>query len=112
MSEYLFELDNQKENIADELVNSLRVITEYLNFSVNILPGIFELPANTSIILLPTLEIIGTKLILVILVIDSLYTVLTVSIKCNSDNRVIFNQSYNLGGSQLSNSLMFLFFMP
>jgi len=57
----LYELDNQKENITDELVNSLRVITEYLNFSVNIIPTIFGLPTNTTIILLPTLEIIIRK---------------------------------------------------
>ncbi len=54
----IYELYNQKENITDELVNSLRIITEYLGFSVNILPGIFELPTNSNIILLPTLEII------------------------------------------------------
>ncbi len=54
----LYELYNQKENTTDELVNSLRIITEYLSFSVNIHPGIFELPANSNIILLPTLELI------------------------------------------------------
>lgn len=57
----LYELENQIENTTDELVNSLRVITEYLGFSVNILPAIFELPANSNIILLPTLEIIIRK---------------------------------------------------
>ena len=54
----LYELYNQKENTTDELVNSLRIITEYLSFSVNIHPGVFELPPNSNIILLPTLEII------------------------------------------------------
>jgi len=54
----LYELYNQKENTTDELVNSLRIITEYLSFSVNILPGVFELSANSNVILLPTLEII------------------------------------------------------
>ena len=57
----LYELENQIENTTDELVNSLRVITEYLGFSVNILPAIFELPANSNIILLPTLELIIRK---------------------------------------------------
>ncbi len=42
----LYELDNQKANTADELVNSLRVITEYLEFSVNVLPGISIFPQN------------------------------------------------------------------
>lgn len=54
----IYELYNQKENITDDLVNSLRIITEYLSFSVNILPEIFGLSTNSSIILLPTLEII------------------------------------------------------
>ena len=54
----IYELYNQKENITDELVNSLRIITEYLSFSVNIHPRILELPANSNIILLPTLELI------------------------------------------------------
>jgi len=54
----LYELYNQKENTTDELVNSLRIITEYLSFSVNILPAVFELPANSNVILLPTLELI------------------------------------------------------
>ncbi len=44
--------------------------------------------------------------------VNSFTELLMVCIKCNSDNRVIFNQSYNLGGLQSSNSLMFLFFMP
>jgi len=39
----IYELYNQKENITDDLVNSLRIITEYLSFSVNIHPGIFGL---------------------------------------------------------------------
>jgi len=57
----LYELDNQKANTADELVNSLRVITEYLGFSVNVLPGIFDLPADSTVIILPSLEIIVRK---------------------------------------------------
>ena len=57
----LYELDNQKANTTDELVNSLRVITEYLGFSVNVLPNIFELPADTNVIILPNLDIIVRK---------------------------------------------------
>lgn len=57
----LYELDNQKANTTDALVNSLRVITEYLGFSVNVLPGIFELPANSNVIILPNLDIIIRK---------------------------------------------------
>jgi len=57
----LYELDNQKANTTDELVNSLRVITEYLGFSVNVLPGIFDLPADSNVIILPNLDIIVRK---------------------------------------------------
>ncbi len=57
----LYELDNQKANTTDELVNSLRVITEYLGFSVNVLPKIFNLPADSTIIILPSLDIIVRK---------------------------------------------------
>ncbi len=57
----LYELDNQKSNTTDELVNSLRVITEYLEFSVNVLPGIFDLPAESTVIILPNLDIIIRK---------------------------------------------------
>ncbi|MCZ6581971.1 MAG: hypothetical protein O6761_02225 [Thaumarchaeota archaeon] len=57
----LYELDNQKSNTTDELVNSLRVITEYLGFSVNVLPGIFDLPADSNVLILPSLDIIVRK---------------------------------------------------
>ena len=57
----LYELDNQKANTTDELVNSLRVITDYLGFSVNVLPGIFDLPADSTVIILPGLDIIVRK---------------------------------------------------
>ncbi len=57
----LYELDNQKANTTDELVNSLRVITEYLGFSVNVLPGILNLPTDSTIIILPSLDIIIRK---------------------------------------------------
>ena len=53
----LYELENQKINTTDELVNSLKVITEYLSFSVNIYPDIFDLPSTTQVLLLPTLNI-------------------------------------------------------
>ncbi len=57
----LYELDNQKTNTTDELVNSLRVITEYLGFSVNVVPKIFNLPEDSTIIILPSLDIIMRK---------------------------------------------------
>ncbi len=53
----LYELENQKVNTTDELVNSLKVITEYLGFSVNMYPDIFDLPTDTQVLLLPSLHI-------------------------------------------------------
>lgn len=54
----IYELENEKTNIIDDLYNSLKIITEYLAFSVNIHPGIFNLPEDTHITLLPSLDLI------------------------------------------------------
>ena len=54
----IYELEDQKTNIIDDLHKSLQVITEFLSFSVNIHPGIFNLPADSAITLLPNLDII------------------------------------------------------
>ncbi len=54
----IYELEDQKTNIIDDLHNALKVITEFLSFSVNIHPGIFNLPSDSSIVLLPNLDLI------------------------------------------------------
>ena len=54
----IYELEDQKTNIIDDLHRSLQVITEFLSFSVNIHPGIFNLPADSTVTLLPNLDII------------------------------------------------------
>jgi len=54
----IYELEDQKTSIIDDLHKSLQVITEFLSFSVNIHPGIFNLPADSAITLLPNLDII------------------------------------------------------
>ncbi len=54
----IYELEDQKTNIIDDLHNALAVITEFLSFSVNIHPGIFNLPSDSTITLLPNLDLI------------------------------------------------------
>ena len=54
----IYELEDQKTNIIDDLHNALAVITEFLSFSVNIHPGIFNLPSDSIITLLPNLDLV------------------------------------------------------
>ena len=54
----IYELEDQKTNIIEDLHNALKIITEFLSFSVNVHPGIFNLPSDSSIVLLPNLELI------------------------------------------------------
>ena len=54
----IYELEDQKTNIIEDLHNALKIITEFLSFSVNVHPGIFNLPPDSNIVLLPNLELI------------------------------------------------------
>lgn len=54
----IYELENQKIIIINEMYNSLKTITEFLKFSISLHPLIFNLPGDTSISLLPDLNII------------------------------------------------------
>ncbi|QUC65453.1 hypothetical protein NsoK4_04200 [Nitrosopumilus sp. K4] len=54
----IYELENQKANTIDDLYNSLKIITEFLSFSVTIHPGIFHLPEDSQITLLPNLDMV------------------------------------------------------
>jgi len=54
----IYELEDQKTNIIDDLHNALKIITEFLSFSVNVHPQIFNLPSNSNIVLLPNLDLI------------------------------------------------------
>ena len=56
----IYELEDQKTNVIDDLHNALKVITQFLGFSSNIHPEIFNLPPNTTISLLPNLKIVIT----------------------------------------------------
>lgn len=54
----IYELEDQKTNIIDDLHSKLAIVTEFLSFSVNIHPGIFNLPSDSIITLLPNLDLI------------------------------------------------------
>lgn len=54
----IYELEDQKINIIDDLHNALKIITEFLSFSVNVHPQIFNLPSDSNIVLLPNLDLI------------------------------------------------------
>ncbi len=57
----IYELDKEKTNITDELYNSLKVITNYLGFSIDVNPQILNLPQDTRIILMPSLDLLIIK---------------------------------------------------
>ncbi|MDE1770316.1 MAG: hypothetical protein KGI28_07185 [Thaumarchaeota archaeon] len=57
----IYELDKEKTNITDELYNSLRTITNYLGFSIDINPRLLNLPDDTRIILMPSLDLLVIK---------------------------------------------------
>jgi chemotaxis protein histidine kinase CheA len=54
----IYELEDQKTNVINDLQNALQVITEFLGFSTNVHPSIFNLPSNATITMLPNLKLI------------------------------------------------------
>ncbi len=54
----IYELEDQKTNVIDDLHNALQVITQFLGFSTNVHPGIFNLPSDSAITMLPNLKLI------------------------------------------------------
>jgi len=54
----IYELEDQKTNIIEDLHEALKTVTEFLGFSTNVHPGIFNLPLDSSIVLLPNLNLI------------------------------------------------------
>ena len=57
----IYELENEKGNVIDELYNSLKVITEFLGFSIELPAIIFNEPESTKVTLNPSLDIIIKK---------------------------------------------------
>jgi len=54
----IYELEDQKTNVIDDLHNALKVITQFLGFSTNVHPEIFNLPPDATITLLPNLKLV------------------------------------------------------
>ncbi len=54
----IYELEDQKILVIDDLQDALKVITQFLGFSTNVHPQIFNLPSDSVITLLPNLKII------------------------------------------------------
>ena len=57
----VYELDKEKTNVIDDLYNSLKIITTYLSFSVDLHPELLGLPENTRAVLTPSLDILIIK---------------------------------------------------
>ena len=54
----IYELEDQKTNVIDDLHNALQVITQFLGFSTNVHPEIFNQPPDSTITLLPNLKLV------------------------------------------------------
>ena len=54
----VYELEKEKANVTDDMYNSLKIITSYLGFSVDLDPRILNLPENSRAMLTPVLDII------------------------------------------------------
>jgi hypothetical protein len=54
----VYELDKEKTNVIDDLYNSLKVITTYLAFSVDLQPVLLSLPENFRVLLTPSLDLV------------------------------------------------------
>lgn len=54
----IYELEDQKTNVIDDLHNALQVITQFLGFSTNVSPEIFNLPTDSTVTMLPNLKLI------------------------------------------------------
>ena len=57
----IYELESEKGNVIDELYNSLKIITEFLGFSVELPPKVFNEEESTKITLTPSLDIVIKK---------------------------------------------------
>jgi hypothetical protein len=54
----VYELDREKTNVIDDLYNSLKTITGYLGFSIDLDTQMLNLPKNTRAVLIPSLEVL------------------------------------------------------
>lgn len=57
----VYELDNEQVNVIEELYNSLKVITTFLGFSVDLYPELLNLPPGSKAVLTPSLDVVMIK---------------------------------------------------
>ena len=57
----VYELDKEKINVIDELYSSLKVITRFLGFSVDLYPELLNLPPGSRAVLTPSLDVVIIK---------------------------------------------------
>lgn len=57
----VYEIDKEKGNVTDDLYNSLKILTGYLSFTVDVPPELVSLPAETRVILAPSLDLFIIK---------------------------------------------------
>jgi hypothetical protein len=57
----VYEIDKEKTNVIDDLYNSLKIITSYLGFSIDLHSGLLNLSEPTRAILTPSLDILIIK---------------------------------------------------
>ena len=53
----VYELDKEKDNVIDDLYNSLKILSSHLGFSVEINPELLNMPSDTKILLTPMLDL-------------------------------------------------------
>lgn len=54
----IYELEDQKVTVIGDLHDALKVITSFLSFSTLVHPGIFNLPPDSTVTMLPDLKLI------------------------------------------------------
>ena len=57
----VYELDKEKINVIDELYSSLKVITRFLGFSVDLYPELLNLPPGSRAVLTQSLDVVIIK---------------------------------------------------
>ena len=57
----VYEIDKEKTNVIDDLYNSLKVLTSYLGFSIDLHHNLLNLPEHTRAMLTPSLDILIIK---------------------------------------------------
>jgi len=57
----VYELDKEKVNVTDDLYNSLKILTGYLSFTVDLPAELLNLPPQSRAILAPSLDIFIIK---------------------------------------------------